>query len=66
MWTVIYMAQIRERAEKLRELLENKGIIVKIRCSGCCNKDANGCFELLVPSAEFNEAQDIMFESGLF
>ena len=66
MWTVIYMAQVKERAGKLRELLEEKGIIVKVRSSGAGTDDAGGCFELLVPAAEFNEAQDIMFESELF
>jgi hypothetical protein len=69
MWTVVYMAQSKDNATKLQDLLTKEGILVKIRPlskknTGCCyqvnfQKDDNGIAafkeNLEKEGIEFNE-----------
>lgn len=65
MWTVIYVSQSPEMAEKLSEALYDNGIISKLRRDGK-NKENKCCYEILVPGTEMEAAQDLIIEEGLF
>ncbi|MDD2573559.1 MAG: hypothetical protein WCS98_08010 [Bacillota bacterium] len=65
MWTVVYMAADRETAERIKDILEEECILVKIRpgqkCS-CCE----GYYEVLVPESEIEEAKDCLYRAGIW
>lgn len=64
MWTVVYMAQSREIAEKLQSLLEYESILVKIRAT-CKNREiCDNYYEVLVPESEVDEAHSVIIEKG--
>ncbi len=64
MWTVVYMAQSKEIAKNLQELLVNEGILVKIRPINKDEEKSNDYFEILVPEAEIEEAHGVIIEKG--
>ncbi|ADD02882.1 conserved hypothetical protein [Thermoanaerobacter mathranii subsp. mathranii str. A3] len=65
MWTVIYMAQDMETAEKVKEVLTKEGFLVKLRpLNKKIDKKGSYC-EILVPKAEAQDAQSIIIEYGL-
>ena len=63
MWTVVYMAQNKEMAEKLKSILEESGILVRINPINRKEK-ADDYFEVSVPEAEVAEAHGIILEKG--
>ena len=65
MWTVIYLAQNIDTANKLIELLESKGLLVKLRTLSCDNKNESECYEVLVPETEVDEAHSVLIENNL-
>jgi len=62
MWTSVYMARSREKAELLRNAIEEKNIIVMLRCIRVPDKAVEDCYEILVPAAELEEALDIIID----
>jgi len=64
MWTVVYMAQSKEIAEGLQELLTKEGILVKIRPINKNHENADNYYEVLVPEAEVEEAHSVIIEKG--
>ena len=62
MWTSVYMARSREKAEVLRNAIEEKNIIVMLRCIRVPDKAVEDCYEILVPAAEREEALDIIID----
>ncbi|MDP9750490.1 MULTISPECIES: hypothetical protein [Thermoanaerobacter] len=65
MWTVIYMAQDMETAEKVKEVLTKEGFLVKLRpLNKKIDKKGSYC-EILVPKTEAQDAQSIIIEYGL-
>lgn len=64
MWTVVYMAQNREIAGKLKEILEKEGILVKLRPISKMVENEETGFEVLVPESEVSEAHSIIIETG--
>lgn len=65
MWTVVYVGQSREAADKLKALLEDAGILVRIRpVTGTSEGDANA-FEILIPQTEKEEADKIIIGSQI-
>ncbi len=65
MWMVVYVAQTKEQAEKIRALLQAAGILVKIRGLYQSENEKFGCLEIMVPESEMKEAHDIII-SNLF
>lgn len=61
MWTVIYMAQDRDNVENIKQLLEKKEVMTRIRALK--KSDENYFYELLVPSAEVCCAHGLMLEA---
>ena len=64
MWTVVYMAQNKDVAEKLKSILEEDGILVRINPISRKEK-ANDYFEVSVPESEVEEAHSIIIEKGI-
>lgn len=58
------MAQSKEIAEKLQELLAKEGILVKLRPVSKNEESTKDYFEILVPEAEVEEAHSIIIEKG--
>ena len=63
MWTVVYMAQNKEMAEKLESALEAEGILVKVNPVSQKEKNDN-YFEVSFPEGEVEEAHSIIIEKG--
>jgi len=58
------MAQSKEIATKLQELLTNEGILVKLRPISKNHDNGDNYFEVLVPEAEVEEAHSVIIEKG--
>ncbi len=64
MWTVIYMVQSMEDADNLRLLLENAGVLVKIKPVTKAAEGEANAYEILIPETEKEEAHKIIIGSG--
>jgi menaquinone-dependent protoporphyrinogen IX oxidase len=64
MWTVVYMAQSKDIATRLQELLTEDGILVKLRPISKNHENSDNYFEVLVPEAEVEEAHSVIIEKG--
>lgn len=62
MWTSVYMARSREKAEVLRNAIEERNIIVMLRSIRVPDKAVEDCYEILVPAAELEEALDVIID----
>ena len=60
MWMVVYVSQTKEQAEKIRDLLEQAGVLVKIRSVNQSDSEKFGCYEIMVPESELDEAHGII------
>ena len=60
MWMVVYISQTKEQAEKIRDLLEKANILVKIRSVNQSENEKFGCYEIMVPESELDEAHGII------
>ncbi len=65
MWMVVYITQSKESAEKIRTLLQEAGLPVKVHSASQSGNDQFGCYEILVPEAELSQAHDIIIEQAL-
>ena len=63
MWTVIYMAQNKDIVKQIREIIENKKIITKLRSLRKSEEDY--CYEILVPESEVSVAHGCILEAEL-
>ncbi len=65
MWMVVYIAQAKEIAEKIKALLQEAGLPVKIRSVNQSENEQYGSYEILVPEAELFEAHRVIIEEAL-
>ena len=65
MWMVAYITQSKESAERVRNLLQEAGLPVKIRSVNQSGNGQFGSYEILVPEAELSEAHEIIIEQIL-
>ena len=56
------MARSREKAEVLRNAIEERNIIVMLRSIRVPDKAVEDCYEILVPAAELEEALDVIID----
>ena len=63
MWTVVYIAQSKDGAEKLQSMLREQGVLVKMRGIGK-SKNNDGLYEILVPEMEIEDARVILEQLG--
>lgn len=64
MWTVVYMAQSKDIATRMQELLTKEGILVKLRPISKNHENNDNYYEVLVPESEVEEAHSVIIESG--
>lgn len=62
MWEVVYITSNSEIANKIKEELENVGILAKVKSISQEGKE--GYFEIIVPETDVNEAHNIIIEKG--
>ena len=62
-WTVVYIAKSMAIAEQIRELLENDGMLVKIRPISKNGDNADSSCEVLVPESEVEQAHGLIIEA---
>ena len=63
MWTVIYIAKSKATAKRLKELLAQKDIIVRLHPLYDAEKTDDGSIEVLVPESEVALAHEIIIDS---
>lgn len=59
MWTVVYVAQSIEEAQKIEKALSDDGVLVKLKQIGK-GKNGQGIYEVLVPKTEVEDAYLIL------
>lgn len=64
MWTVVYMAQSKDIATNLQNLLTSEGILVKLRPISKNHENNDNYYEVLVPESEIEEAHSVIIEKG--
>ncbi|PSR32817.1 MAG: hypothetical protein C7B46_12660 [Sulfobacillus benefaciens] len=62
MWTVVYIAPTLAIAERLKQLLENEGMLVNLRRVDV-DDVGRGNIEIQVPDGEAEEAHEIITEN---
>ncbi|MTI81314.1 MAG: glutamate decarboxylase [Firmicutes bacterium] len=60
MWTVVFIAQNKPEAEKIKNKLTEEGLLVKTKPLGCSKNAEAASYEILVPASEIDEAMEIM------
>ncbi|HHZ20625.1 MAG TPA: DUF2007 domain-containing protein [Firmicutes bacterium] len=60
MWTVLYIAPGQSEANRLKELMETEGIMVRLRPVGMMINEKTSNIEILVPETELEEAQEVL------
>jgi hypothetical protein len=59
MWAVIYMGHSKMDADKIRNILEHEGLLVKVKRIG---RNDNMVYEILVPKEEVEDAHEVLSE----
>lgn len=59
MWTVVYVAQSTQEAEKISCALRDNGVLVKLRQLGQ-NKGEKTIYEVMVPQMEVEDASGVL------
>lgn len=65
MWIVIHMAKSSAVTDGIRALLENEGILVKVKPVYKKMSREENYYEILVLESEAEEAREIIIENGL-
>ena len=65
MWTVVYMAADKELINSVCAMLKQNEIILKLRAVKKADENNGTCYEILVPDAEVEKAQELIFEAEI-
>lgn len=65
MWTVVYISQDKMKVDRVLSLLEEKKIMTMTKTSGEDGEETPVAYEILVPKAELETAQEIIFDSEM-
>lgn len=65
MWIVVGMAGSPKMAQTMKKVLEDEGILVKIRNVSSKTKCSGDTYEVMVLESESDSAREILFEKGL-
>lgn len=65
MWLVVGMACSKRAAQEMQTVLENEGILVKLRNVSSKAKDGRDTYEIMVLESEAGQAREILLENGL-
>lgn len=64
MWTAVYVAPSKETAEQAKDILVQEGFLVKMQPLSRNTKDEE-FYEVMVPEAEAEDAQDTLVSRGI-
>jgi hypothetical protein len=64
MWVVVYMAQGKDTADKIRDILTQEGFLIKIKPVYKNVVSENNYFEIMVPKSEAHEVHKLLVEYG--
>ena len=64
MWTVVYMAQSKEIATTLQELLTKEGILVKLRPISKNHDNSDNYYEVLVPKRKSRRRTTLLLKKA--
>lgn len=64
MWTAVYVAPSKETAEQVKNILIQEGFLVKMQPLSKNMKDEE-FYEVMVPEAEAEDAQDTLVSRGI-
>ncbi|MGI6112516.1 MAG: hypothetical protein ACOYEJ_00160 [Mahellales bacterium] len=64
MWMVVYIAQNKSKADKVKDLLFKEGFLVKLKPIYKNVSSEDNYYEILVPQSEAREVHDILMEQG--
>ena len=62
MCTVVYVAQKSQEVSKIKSILDENRIISRVRRGNDLTDEEGTCYEIMVPSAELSQAQDLILE----
>lgn len=65
MWTVVYVAQKPQEIFRIKDILDSNEIISRIREDKASDEKNGMCFEIMVPSAELSQAQNLILASEI-
>lgn len=65
MWIVIYISQDKDTAMKIKKLLGDAGLLVKVRSIGLKSDKQYGCYEILLPESEVDEGHKIIIKNSI-
>ena len=60
MWKVVYIAQTKENAQEIKELLTNNGFLIQTNVAGA---KKGGAYEISVPYSEAEDAYEVLCEN---
>ena len=63
MWTVVYLAQNRDKANQLQSDLEQADILVRVQTAGK-KENTNEYLEISVPETDIEESHNIIIDKG--
>jgi hypothetical protein len=64
MLRVVYMAQTKDTADRIRDLLTMEGFLIKIKPVYRNVSEEENYYEILVPQTEVEEVHTILLENG--
>ena len=64
MWKVVYMAQNKETADQINDLLTAEGFLKRIKPVYKNVPDQDNYYEILVPQTEVQEVHNILMDHG--
>ena len=65
MWTVVFVSQDKSKIDKILKLLEENKIMTMLKTSSEGDFEVDNTYEILVPQAELETAQDVIFDFEL-
>ncbi len=60
MWKVIYIAQGAKLAERIKDRMQNEGLLVTLRPLKAADEEGSGPVEVMVPQSEAEEAHEML------
>ena len=63
MWKVVYIAQTKENAQEIKELLTNNGFLIQMNVAGAKKGGQGGAYEISVPYSEAEDAYEVLCDN---
>ena len=63
MWKVVYIAQTKENAQEIKELLTNNGFLIQMNVAGAKKGGQGGAYEISDHYSEAEDAYEVLCEN---